>query len=101
MNELDITPKVGRRNAVNKTSYPLKKSDISPKVADGETDRVSLSSASRVQVSIKSSPPPDIRMDLVNKFRSVLDQGDYQVKADEIADKIVQKIREHKNRMIL
>jgi len=37
----------------------------------------------------------------VNKFRNVLRDGTYSIKADEIADKIVQKIRDNKNHLAL
>jgi anti-sigma28 factor (negative regulator of flagellin synthesis) len=49
----------------------------------------------------RPSPPGEIRHDLVNKFRNDLKSGAYEVKSDEIADKIIQKIREEKDRVIL
>ena len=67
------------------------------------SDRVSLSK------NVKQQPPSknlkngtgEIRHDLVNKFRNVLRDGNYSIKADEIADKIVQKIRDNKNHLAL
>ena len=66
-------------------------------------DRVSLSQTSKVKASVQSKGgvASDIRMELVNKYRGILENGSYVVKAEEIADKIVQKIRENKNRVIL
>lgn len=52
----------------------------------------------------EGKPPPsasEIRYDLVNKFRNDLKSGVYEVKSNEIADKIVQKIREEKDQIIL
>ena len=43
----------------------------------------------------------DIRFDLVKKYREVLADGSYQVKSDELADKIVQKVKENKNTFFL
>ena len=39
----------------------------------------------------------EIRLELVEKFKSSLQKGNYKVKAPEIAEKIVQKIRENKH----
>ena len=43
----------------------------------------------------------EIRHDLVNKFRNILRDGTYSIKSDEIADKIVQKVRDNKNQLVL
>jgi len=43
----------------------------------------------------------NIREDLVSQFREILEQGTYQVKADEIAKKMVQKIQEGKDQTII
>jgi len=66
-------------------------------------DQVTLSETSKAQASASEvkSVASEIRQDLVNKFRDILQKGSYEVKANEIADKIVQKIRENKNSMIL
>jgi len=39
----------------------------------------------------------EIRMELVAKFKSSLQKGTYRVKSPEIAEKIVQKIRDNKH----
>lgn len=66
-------------------------------------DRVTLSQTSKVQASQKPklAHTSEVRKELVSKFRDFLEKGSYQVKADEIADKMVQKIRENKNRLII
>ena len=66
-------------------------------------DQVTLSETSKTQASASEVKivTSEIRQELVNKFRDILQNGTYEVKANEIADKIVQKIRENKNSMIL
>lgn len=39
----------------------------------------------------------EIRHELVDQFREWLDNGNYRVRAREIADKMVQKIRDGRN----
>jgi len=39
----------------------------------------------------------EIRHELVDQFREWLDTGNYRVRAREIADKMVQKIRDGRN----
>ncbi|QPJ65911.1 MAG: flagellar biosynthesis anti-sigma factor FlgM [Candidatus Nitrohelix vancouverensis] len=100
MNELNPASKIIRRQAINKAS-PVAKSAKTVSSKGESEDRVTLSVASKVQASKKSAPTSgELRMDLVNKFKSVLEKGSYDVKADEIADKMVQKIREQKNQVI-
>jgi anti-sigma28 factor (negative regulator of flagellin synthesis) len=65
----------------------------------GSSDRVTLSPASK-EIAGQSPTPvvsSDIRHDLVNKYRRILESGDYEVKAGEIAEKMVQKIRDDKD----
>lgn len=42
-----------------------------------------------------------IRKDLVDQYRDLLAQGTYEVKAQELAEKMIQKIRENKSREIV
>jgi len=37
----------------------------------------------------------------VKKYREILADGSYQIKSDELADKIVQKVKEGKNGILL
>jgi anti-sigma28 factor (negative regulator of flagellin synthesis) len=96
MNELEPTLKLVRGNAVKSDSKGGRSSRKS-------LDRVTLSEVSKNQVPSKGSKSiaGEIRHDLVNKFRNVLLDGTYSIKADEIADKIVQKIRDNKNHLAL
>jgi anti-sigma28 factor (negative regulator of flagellin synthesis) len=103
MNELDPVIKTGRRN----TTKELSKSDSKPitgkKTVPGNVDKVSISNSTKAKVSAgrSKSNTGEIRYELVNKFRDILQNESYEVKAHEIADKIVQKIRENKNHLIL
>lgn len=105
MNELNPTTKINRRNAVAKPpATKSEKLDNKKTRAESKLDRVSLSQTSKVKASIKgggNAVVSDVRQDLINKYRRILDSGSYVVKADELADKIVQKIRESKNHVIL
>jgi len=44
---------------------------------------------------------PEIRQELVNKYKASLANGTYEVKAQELAEKMIQKIREEKARRII
>ena len=103
MNELEITTKIGRRTPVNGSAKGKNKPVTGDKLSSGNLDKVTLSEPSKAQASASKSKPiaSEIRHELVNKFRNVLQNGSYEVKANEIADKIVQKIRENKNRLVL
>ena len=103
MNKLDPTIKLVNENKVKGDSKGLKSSNKNSSPSANSLDRITLSETSKTQaVSIKSkNVTGEIRHDLVNKFRNVLRDGNYSVKADEIADKIVQKIRDNKNHLAL
>ncbi|MZH15611.1 MAG: flagellar biosynthesis anti-sigma factor FlgM [Nitrospinae bacterium] len=103
MNKLEPTIKLGRGNTVKGDPKSIKNSDKSSKYSGSSADRVTLSETSKNQAVSKESKnvTGEIRHDLVNKFRNVLRDGNYSIKADEIADKIVQKIRDNKNHLAL
>ena len=104
MNKLNPVIKINRRNAVaqkitdNSGNHKNKK--VEGKI---KNDQVSLSQTSKVKASIqkRSNIVSDVRYDLINKYRDVLEKGTYVVKAEELADKNVQKIRENKNRIVI
>ena len=104
MNKLNPTLKINRRNAVAQ-KLTNKSENLDNKKIDGENknDQVSLSQTSKIKASIQGQNKivSDLRYDLINKYREVLNNGTYVVKAEELADKIVQKIRENKNRMVI
>ena len=104
MNKLNPTEKINRRNTVTqKLSSKTDKVDTAKTSPKNPSDQVSLSQTSKVNASVrgKSNIASDVRYDLINKYKKVLDSGTYVVKAEELADKIVQKIRENKNRIVI
>jgi anti-sigma28 factor (negative regulator of flagellin synthesis) len=103
MNELEPTLKLVRGNTAKSDSKGAKSSTKSSGPSEKPLDRVTLSEVSKSKVPSKGSKGTagEIRHDLVNKFRNVLRDGTYSIKADEIADKIVQKIRDNKNHLAL
>ena len=102
MNKLEITTKIGRRNQINGSAEGKNKPVIDNKLSSGDVDKVTLSEPSKAQASASKSKDTanEIRHELVNKFRKVLQNGSYEVKANEIADKIVQNIRENKKHLV-
>ena len=102
MNELKITTKIGRRNQINGSAKGKNKPVIGNKLSSGHVDKVTLSEPYNAQTSASKSKATtsEIRHELVNKFRNVLQNGSYEVKANEIAEKIVQNIRENKKHLV-
>ena len=103
MNKLESTIKIGRQNTVNGSAKGKTKAVAGKSSSAKNVDRVTLSKTSKTQASTSEvkSVASEIRQDLVNKFRDILEKGSYEVKANEIADKIVQKIKENKNHVAL
>tara|TARA_Y100001936_G_scaffold245031_1_gene286352 strand:- start:2158 stop:2469 length:312 start_codon:yes stop_codon:yes gene_type:complete len=103
MNKLDPTIKLVNGNSVKRDSKGLKKSKNNSNPLEINLDRITLSETSKNQETSTNSKKitGEVRHDLVNKFRNVLRDGTYSIKADEIADKIVQKIRDNKNHLAL
>jgi flagellar biosynthesis anti-sigma factor FlgM len=102
MNELKITTKIGRRNPINGSAEGTNKPVTNNKLSSGHVDKVTLSESSNTQTSASKSTATtsEIRHELVNKYRNVLQNGSYEVKANEIADKMVQNIRENKKHLV-
>lgn len=96
MDELNITSKLNGRNAKNGAN-PVKKQKNIPKESFNDVlDRITLKSAAPKKGFDKSKRSSEVRHDLVNKYRLDIKKGDYDVKSLNIADKIVQKIRDEK-----
>ena len=102
MNELEIITKLGRRNPINGSAKGKNKPVPGKKFSSGNVDKVMLSEPSKAQASASKSKSTtnEIRHERVNKYRNVLQNGSYEVKANEIADKIVQNIRENKKHLV-
>ncbi len=102
MTELDPTQKISRRNPVNSSSPRLIPAQPEASKGPETSDRVTLShKPEALAEATKPKAGSEVRGKLVSKFRDILENGTYQVKADEIADKMVQKIREQKNSIII
>lgn len=103
MTELDPTSKIGQRSSAKKLpARPVKPSSQSANTPSA--DRVTLShkpSQAPLKTDSATKTSGQIRDQLVSKFRDYLEQGTYQVKADEIAKKMVQKIQEDKDQTII
>ena len=103
MNKLNLVLKT---NEVNSTGQDF--TSKSPKNAKSITmketkpDRISLSkSYESKSLKNKKGIVSDVRYDLVKKYREGLADGSYQIKSNELADKIVQKVKEGKSMLIL
>lgn len=103
MTELDPTNKIVQKSTAKKPPVRPARPAVTHANTSAASDRVSLSH--------KPGKPPletgsakassHIREQLVSKFREVLEEGTYKVKADEIAKKMVQKIQEEKDQTII
>jgi len=81
------------------TIEPLKKNSSNAKI-ETKFDKIFLSKKSEVKSLIdKKNIVSDVRYNLVKKFREVIADGSYQIKSEELADKIVQKVKENKNKV--
>ncbi|SVD07237.1 uncharacterized protein METZ01_LOCUS360091 [marine metagenome] len=80
-------------------SLKINASNIAKK---SKSDRVSLTESSKEKSLIdRKNIVSDVRYDLVRRYREILANGSYQVKSEELADKIVQKVKENKNRILI
>ena len=102
MNKLEITTKIDRQNPINVSAEGKNKLVTGNKLSSGHVDKVTLSEPSKAQASASKTKATasEIRHELVNKFRNFLQNGSYEVKANEIAEKIVQNIRENKKNLV-
>ena len=103
MNKLNIVLKQNEMNSVGQkiTSKSAKNANNSSR-EETKPDRISLSESYKGKSSInKKGIVSDVRYDLVKKYREILADGSYQIKSNELADKIVQKVKEGKNSILL
>ena len=103
MNKLNIVLKTNERNSTSQ-EYSLKsaKNASSNTMKETKPDRISLSESYKGNSSInKKGIVSDVRYDLVKKYRENLADGSYQIKSDELAEKIVQKVKENKSTFLL
>ena len=103
MNKLNIVLKTNERNsAAQEHTLKSPKNASSNTMKETKPDRISLSESYKGKSSInKKDIVSDVRYDLVKKYREILADGSYQIKSNELADKIVQKVKEGKTRILL
>ncbi len=102
MTELDPTNKIIQRSSAKK--LPARAARITSQPENTPVaDRVTLSHkpSQTPQKADNAKTSGQVRDQLVSKFRDYLEQGTYQIKADEIAKKMVQKIQEEKDQTII
>ena len=103
MNKLNIVLKTNEINSTGQefTSKSAKNAKSGSR-EETKPDRISLSQSYKGKSSInKKGIVSDVRYDLVKKYREILANGSYQIKSNELADKIVQKVKEGKSRILL
>ncbi len=97
MNEFYLDSTAGK----NLTPKRLEQDASSKKnLKNDPTEKVSFHEVLKSVVD-KTEGPPKIRQDMVNKYKISLANGTYEVKAQELAEKMIQKIREDKTREII
>ena len=90
---------------------PTSKNNLTPRRLEQEVSskkKPDHSSASKESfqevlksVAAKAQDPSAIRKDVVEKYKNSLADGTYEVKAQELAEKMIQKIRENKKQVII
>ena len=103
MTKLNPALKINQRDSVRQElTMKSVKTNNSSTGKESKSDWVSLSESSKTEPLMdRQGIASDVRFDLVKKYREVLADGSYQVKSDELADKIVQKVKENKNTIFL
>lgn len=93
MNKVELADKLYKRNHSKKKDTG--RAETTGNKSEKTKDSVALSSKgvslSEPKASKKS---PAIRMDLVKKYKEDISKGTYEVKTNEIAEKIIQKYEE-------
>ena len=103
MTKLNPALKINQRDSVRQEiTIKSVKTDNGSVGKESKSDWVSLSESSKTEPLMdRQGIASDIRFDLVKKYREVLADGSYQIKSNELADKIVQKVKENKNTIFL
>ena len=103
MNKLNMTLKINNSDPL-KIESKIISNKKKAEVVDikNNMDKVSLSNSSKTDNSTKTinKIASDVRYELIKKYKTVLAEGTYKIKSDELADKMIQKIKENKNTVI-
>ena len=101
MTKLNSSLKIDQNKSINKEFAIKQSTNSSISGKENRSDRVSLSKTYKGNSSTNGREiASDIRYDLVKKYREVLADGTYKVKSTELADKMVQKVKENKNTVL-
>ena len=101
MNKLSVISETNPKSSSKQknTIEALKKNSSNTQI-ETKFDKIFLSKKSEANTSInRNNIVSDVRYNLVKKFREVIADGSYQIKSEELADKIVQKVTENKNKI--
>ena len=101
MNKLSVISETNpKSSSKQKNTIDSLKKNISNTKIETKFDKILLSKESEAKSLIdKKNIVSDVRYNLVKKFREVIADGSYQIKSEELADKIVQKVTENKNKI--
>ena len=103
MNKLNIALKINRSESlkIEPKNISNKKNERAADIKNNN-DKVSISNNSKTDNStkIKTAIASDVRYELIKKYRTILSDGTYKIKSDELADKMIQKIKENKNKVL-
>ena len=103
MNKLNMTLKINNNEALRVESKKISNKN-KDKIIDikNNRDKVSLSNSSKIDNPTKkrNEIASDVRYELIKKYKTVLAEGNYKIKSDELADKMIQKIKENKNNVL-
>ena len=93
MNKIELADKSHKLNHSKKKKS--RRAETTENKLENKKDSVALSSQ-KVSLSEPkaSKKSPNIRMDLVKKFKNDINKGTYRIKTNEIAEKLIQKYKE-------
>ena len=97
MNEFYLDSILGK----NPTPQRLEQENPSQKISENQPAQKMSFQEVLKSVADKTGTTPEIRQDLVDKYKASLASGTYEVKAQELAEKMIQKIRENRTREII
>jgi len=103
MNKLNMTLKISNNDALKIESKNISNKKKGKAIdIENNMDKVSLSNSSKTDNSTqtRNKIASDVRYNLIKKYKAVLAEGTYKIKSDELADKMIQKIKENKNTVI-
>ena len=103
MNKLNMTLKINNNDPLKIESKNISKKNKGEVVnIKNNMDKVSLSNSSKTDNSTqpRNKIASDVRYNLIKKYKAILAEGTYKIKSGELADKMIQKIKEGKNSAI-